>query len=194
MNKNADYAIALHVRKVEEGEIIDEGASKFYGSPTLPECLMDAYPDDSVFLAQIRLADIKDMDSENRLPHEGYLYFFLDAEMYPSYDLYVLVDHILEEPKYIVDDYNEYAPIEGLTDTYVITFEKVDGNYNGTKLLGSPSDYIDEYDDKPPLLLQYDPYEFDVPFLASLDGYAYVFMGEKEENKFVDATFEVSYS
>ena len=41
---------------------------------------------------------------------------------------------------------------------------------------------------------QYDPYEFDVPFLSSLDGYAYVFMGEKEENKFVDATFEVSYS
>ena len=194
MNKNADYAIALHVRKVEEGEIIDEGASKFFGSPTLPECLMDAYPDDSVFLAQIRLADIKDMDPENRLPHEGYLYFFLDAEMYPSYDLYALVDHILEEPKYIVDDYNEYGPVEGLTDTYVITFEKVDGNYNGTKLLGSPSDYIDEYDDKPPLLLQYDPYEFDVPFLASLDGYAYVFMGEKEENKFVDATFEVSYS
>ena len=194
MNKNADYAIALHVRKVMPGEVIDEGASKFFGSPTLPECLMDAYPDDSVFLAQIRLADIKDMDPENRLPHEGYLYFFLDAEMYPSYDLYALVDHILEEPKYIVDDYNEYAPIEGLTDTYVITFEKVDGNYNGTKLLGSPSDYIDEYDDKPPLLLQYDPYEFDVPFLASLDGYAYVFMGEKEENKFVDATFEVSYS
>ena len=194
MNKNADYAIALHVRKVEEGEVIDEGASKFFGSPTLPECLMDAYPDDSVFLAQIRLADIKDMDPENRLPHEGYLYFFLDAEMYPSYDLYALVDHILEEPKYIVDDYNEYGPVEGLTDTYVITFEKVDGSYNGTKLLGSPSDYIDEYDDKPPLLLQYDPYEFDVPFLASLDGYAYVFMGEKEENKFVDATFEVSYS
>ena len=194
MNKNADYAIALHVRKVEEGEIIDEGASKFFGSPTLPECLMDAYPDDSVFLAQIRLADIKDMDPENRLPHEGYLYFFLDAEMYPSYDLYALVDHILEEPKYIVDDYNEYGPVEGLTDTYVITFEKVDANYNGTKLLGCPSDYIDEYDDKPPLLLQYDPYEFDVPFLASLDGYAYVFMGEKEENKFVDATFEVSYS
>ena len=91
-------------------------------------------------------------------------------EMYPSYDLYALVDYVNEEPKFIVDDYNECGPIEGLTDTYVITFEKVDGSYNGTKLLGSPSDYIDEYDDKPPLLLQYDPYEFDVPFLAFLDG------------------------
>ena len=193
MNKNADYAIALHVRKVMPGEVIDEGASKFFGSPTLPECLMDAYPDDSVFLAQIRLADIKDMDPENRLPHEGYLYFFLDAEMYPSYDLYALVDHILEEPKYIIDDYNKFGPIEGLTDAYVITFEKVDANYNGTKLLGYPSDYIDEYDDKPPLLLQYDPYEFDIPFLASLDGYAYFFFGD-EEDKFYHAKFEVSYS
>ena len=192
MNKNVDYAIALHVRKVMPGEEIDESCSKFFGKPTLPECLMNEYPDDSAFIAQIRLSDIKDLDPENRLPHEGYLYFFLDAEMYPSYDLYALVDYVNEEPKFIVDDYNECGPIEGLTDTYVITFEKVDGSYNGTKLLGSPSDYIDEYDDKPPLLLQYDPYEFDVPFLAFLDGYAYFFMGE--EDKFYHAKFEVSYS
>lgn len=192
MNKNADYAIALHVRKVMPGEEIDESCSKFFGKPTLPECLMNEYPDDSAFIAQIRLSDIKDLDPENRLPHEGYLYFFLDAEMYPSYDLYALVDYVNEEPKFIVDDYNECGPIEGLTDTYVITFEKVDGSYKGTKLLGSPSDYIDEYDDKPPLLLQYDPYEFDVPFLAFLDGYAYFFMGE--EDKFYHAKFEVSYS
>ena len=88
--KNADYAIAMKVRKVEPGEEIDEGCSKFFGSPCLPTA-DDPYPDDGVFFAQIRCEDLGDLDPECRLPHEGYLYFFLDAEMYPSDDLYMMV-------------------------------------------------------------------------------------------------------
>ena len=191
MKKNADYAIALKVRKVMPGEEIDEGCSKFFGSPTVPESLKNPYPDDGVFFAQIRCEDLKDLDPECRLPHEGYLYFFLDAEMYPSDDLYMMVDHTLEEPKYIIDGYNEECNIKGLTDTYVITFEKVDAGYDGTKLLGYPNNDVDDNGDRGGLLLQYDPLEFDVPFLSTCDGYAFVFFGDSEENKFSGADYVV---
>ena len=189
--KNADYAIAMKVRKVEPGEEIDEGCSKFFGSPTVPESLKDPYPDDGVFFAQIRCEDLGDLDPECRLPHEGYLYFFLDAEMYPSDDLYMMVNHTLEEPKYILDDYNEECNIKGLTDTYIITFEKVDAGYEGTKLLGYPSNDVDDSDDRSGLLLQYDPLDFDVPFLSTLDGYAFVFFGDDEEDKFSGVDYVV---
>ena len=102
MKKNADYAIALKVRKIMPGEKIDESCSKFYGAPTLPESLLNNYPDDCVFFLQINCEELKDLDPDNRLPHEGYLYFFLDAEMYPCDDLYIFVDYTLEEPKYTV--------------------------------------------------------------------------------------------
>ena len=188
--KNADYAIAMKVKKVEPGEEIDEGCSKFFGSPCLPTA-EDPYPDDGVFFAQIRCEDLADLDPECRLPHEGYLYFFLDAEMYPSDDLYMMVKHTLEEPKYVIDDYNEECNIEGLTDTYVITFEKVDAGYDGTKLLGYPSNDVDDNGDRGGLLLQYDPLDFDVPFLSTCDGYAFVFFGDSEENKFSGADYVV---
>ena len=190
LRKNADYAVAMKVRKVEPGEKIDEGCSKFFGSPCLPTA-DDPYPDDGVFFAQIRCEDLRDLDPECRLPHEGYLYFFLDAEMYPSDDLYMMVNHTLEEPKYILDDYNEECNIKGLTDTYVITFEKVDAGYSGTKLLGYPSNDVDDNGDRGGLLLQYDPLEFDVPFLSTCDGYAFVFFGDGEENKFSGADYVV---
>ncbi len=193
MKKNADYAIALKVRKVLPGEKIDEKCSKFFGKPCLPESLKDdPYPDDGVFFVQINCAELKDLDPENRLPHEGYLYFFLDAEMYPGNDLYMYIHHCLEEPKYVIDDYNLNSPIpEGLNDAYIITFEKVDAGYEGTKLLGYPSNNVDDNNDRNGLLLQYDPLEFDVPFLATLDGYAFVFFGDNEENKLSGADYVV---
>ena len=62
MKKNADYAIALKVRKVKPGEIIDESCSKFFGKPCLPESIKDPYPDDGVFFAQINCEELKDLD------------------------------------------------------------------------------------------------------------------------------------
>ena len=189
--KNADYSIAMKVRKVEPGEEIDEGCSKFFGMPCLPDSIQDPYPDDGVFFAQIRCEDIKDLDPDCRLPHEGYLYFFLDAEMYPSDQLHMMVDYSPEEPTYIIDDYNENCNIKGLTDTYVITFEKVDAGYEGTKLLGYPSNDVDDSDDRTGLILQYDPLDFDVPFLSMLDGYAFVFFGDDDEDKFSGVDYVV---
>lgn len=189
--KNADYAIAMKVRKVEPGEVIDETCSRFFGHPSLPESLKEPYPDDGVFFAQIKCEDIKDLDPEGRLPHEGYLYFFLDAEMYPSDQLHMMVDHCTDELKYVIDDYNEASNIKGLSDLYVITFEKVEADYDGTKLLGCPSNDVDDSDERSGLLLQYDPLDFDVPFLTSLDGYAFVFFGDNENNKFFGVDYVV---
>ncbi len=186
LSKNADYAIAMKVRKVKKDEEIDEGCSKFFGRPCLPESIQEPYPDDGVFFAQIRCEDIKDLDPECRLPHEGYLYFFLDAEMYPSDQLHMMVDYSLEEPEYVIVDYNENCNIKGLTDTYVINFEKVDADYDGTKLLGHPSNDVDDSGDRTGLLLQYDPLDFDVPFLSNLDGYAFVFFGENDKFRGLD--------
>lgn len=189
--KNADYAIAMKVRKVQPDEKIDPSCSKFFGAPCLPESMSEPYPDDGVFFAQIRCSDIMDLDPECRLPHEGYLYFFLDAEMYPSNDLYMMVDYTTDEPAIVIDDYNECCNIKGLTDTYVITFEKVDAGYEGTKLLGYPSNDVDDSDDRCGLLLQYDPLDFDVPFLSTLDGYAFVFFGDDDEDKFSGVDYVV---
>ena len=86
---------------------------------------------------------------------------------------------------------NECCNIKGLTDTYVITFEKVDAGYEGTKLLGYPSNDVDDSDDRCGLLLQYDPLDFDVPFLSTLDGYAFVFFGDDDEDKFSGVDYVV---
>lgn len=187
MNKNSDYAIALKVRKVSVGEVMDDGCSKFYGNPTLPEKLLNKYPENYFFFLQIKCEDLKGLDSENRLPHKGYLYFFID-----TFDLTISVDYALEEPKYLVDDFNVMEEFGNeLTTAYVIEFEVVDKYYTGTKLLGYPSNYVDEYDDKMGMLLQYDPLDFDVSFLNTCDGYAFVFFGKTEKTKFKKATFEV---
>ena len=192
MPKNADYAIALKVRRVEPNEEIDEMCSKFFGAPGLPRHMIDRYPDDAVFFAQICCSDLKELDPDNRLPHDGYLYFFLDAKMHPSEQLFMTVDHTYEEPTQVIDDYNLESPIsEGLNDSYVITFEKVDADYDGTKLLGHPSNDVDDGDDRGELLLQYDPLDFDVPFLSSIDGYAFVFFGKTMENRYDGADFVV---
>ena len=63
--------------KRAEGEY-DVGASKMFGDPVLTEELYESLPPTAMFLMQIRLEDIKDLDEENLLPHEGYLYFFFD--------------------------------------------------------------------------------------------------------------------
>ena len=187
------YSIAISVEKAE-GEY-DLGQSKFFGSPVIPNEWKERFHDDIVFFAQIRLADIAELDYDNRLPHTGYLYFFLDAEMYPSDRLDMWVEYYPGEPDTVIDDFNTMSPIpDGLQDDWLITFRYADADEDGTKLFGVPSGVINENDDKPDLILQYDPLDFDgVPFLASLDGYAYVFFGEDETN-FDDVTYTVERS
>ena len=172
------YAVSMTVEKSDGKH--DLAQSKFFGAPTVPSAWKDRFHDDIIFLAQIRLADIAELDYDNRLPHTGYLYFFLDAEMYPSDQLYVWVEYYPDEPDTVIDNFNVESPVsDGLNDDWLITFHYAEPSADGTKLLGVPSGVINENGGNSTLLLQYDPLDFDgVPFLNNLDGYAYVFYDE----------------
>ncbi len=51
--------------------------SKFFGDPVVPYGWQEMFSDDVIFFAQIKLSDIALLDTENKLHHTGYLYFFL---------------------------------------------------------------------------------------------------------------------
>ena len=67
-------AIKITVKKAPEG--YDLGASKFFGTPTVPPAWGGDFYDDEIYFCQIKLSDIAELDRENRLPHTGYLYIF----------------------------------------------------------------------------------------------------------------------
>ena len=64
-------AIKITAKKAPEG--YDLGASKFFGTPTVPLSWNDDFDDDEIFFCQIKLSDIAQLDTENRLPHTGTL-------------------------------------------------------------------------------------------------------------------------
>ncbi|MBQ4066753.1 MAG: hypothetical protein IJD22_03810, partial [Clostridia bacterium] len=70
--KESNNAIAITVKEAPEG--YDLGASKFFGTPTIPKEWAEDFDDDEMFFCQIRLSDIAELDTDNRLPHSGYLY------------------------------------------------------------------------------------------------------------------------
>ena len=72
-------AIGMRVRRAEITD--DPGVSKFFGDPTVPNAWCDNWPDDVIFFCQLRLDDIAALDKEDRLPHKGYLYIFLDGKI-----------------------------------------------------------------------------------------------------------------
>ena len=53
-------AIRLKIKKAE-GDY-DLGASKFLGNPVMPESWINKFDSNTIFLLQIRLSDIKDLD------------------------------------------------------------------------------------------------------------------------------------
>ena len=98
-------AIGIKVKKAE-GEH-DLGASKFFGTPTLPSGMAEAFKDTEIFFCQIRCRDIAEAgliaENDERIPRSGYLYVFLDTAEYP-YRARVL--HCVEEPAIAMDDFN----------------------------------------------------------------------------------------
>lgn len=164
-------AIGIKIRKAEKSD--DLGTSKFFGSPTVPGKWVDLFSDDIIFFAQIRLADIAELDTENNLPHTGYLYLFLDVEMYPYQ---VMAYYYDGEPDTVIDDFNEYEPqFAHLNEAWIMSFESADENADGIRLFGVPSSGIECENE---LLMQFDPLEGDTGFLSDIDGYAYFFFGE----------------
>ena len=62
-------AIKITAKKAPVG--YDLGASKFFGTPTVPIAWDGDFYDDELFFCQIRLSDIAELDKDNKLPHTG---------------------------------------------------------------------------------------------------------------------------
>ena len=168
-------AIRIVAKKAPEG--YDLASSKFFGTPTVPLAWNGDFYDDEIFFCQIRLSDIAELDRENRLPHTGYLYFFIGTED-GHYHLNAGVRYYDGEPELAIDDFNaSVEEYERYTDAYLMEFGEVDESEICTKLFGFPSDW--NYADEPPrLLMQYDPFDNDMEFLDFMDGFLYFFFGE----------------
>ncbi len=171
-------AIKIHLSKAPE--TYDFGASKFFGDPTIPAEWQDRFAEDIVFLGQIQLSDIAAYDPENRLPHKGYLYFFLDTECYP-YDVWV--DYYAGEPNMLLQEFNQAIPeFEHLSQAFLMSFAICDADEDGTRLFGNPSSgYEPDEESDEQLLLQFDPLEVATGFLEEVDGYAYIFYDTKRD-------------
>lgn len=164
-------AIGIKIKKADGKH--DLCASKFFGVPTVPSELQDKFSEDVIFFAQIRLSDIAELDTENKLPHTGYLYLFLDIEMYPYQAMAYYYDG---EPTVVIDDFNEIEPqFAHLNEDWIMSFESVDDTFDGTRLFGVPSS---DYETNEELLLQFDPLDENIGFLDNIDGYAYFFFGK----------------
>jgi len=164
-------AIGIKIKKADGKH--DLSASKFFGAPVIPAKWLESFSDDVIFFAQIRLSDIAELDTDNKLPHTGYLYLFLDIEMYPYQAMAYYYDG---EPNVVIDDFNEAEPrFAHLNEDWLMSFEPVDEDFDGIRLFGIPSSGY-ETDDE--LLLQFDPLAENTGFLDNIDGYAYFFFGE----------------
>jgi len=183
-------AIQIKVEKAMEG--YDLGASKFFGTPTIPALWQEDFDEDEIFLCQIRLSDIAHLDKEGRLPHQGYLYVFLHTEN-GNYGLRADVRYFEGQPNVALEDFN--AVVEGFeqyVEAYLMTFEETPDDTDGTRLFGEPLDW--PYDETPPkLLMQFDPLDSDMFFLDAIDGYVYLFFGD-DSKAFEDVTLKMMYS
>ena len=183
-------AIGIKVKKAEG--IYDLGASKFFGTPTVPSAWEGDFYEDEIFFCQIRLSDIAELDRENRLPHTGYLYIFLETDE-GSYHLKANVRYYDGEPELAIDDFN--TAVEGYehyNDEYLMEFFEVDGDETCTRLFGVPCDWS-YADESPELLMQYDPLDSKMGFLDSVDGYLYLFFSENERD-FNNVNLHLEYS
>ncbi len=168
---------SIRIRVHKAGENADPGASKFFGDPTIPSAWEDKFAEHIVFIAQIRLADIAHLDTENRLPHKGYLYFFLDSEMYPYYPM---MEYYEGEPDMLLEEFNALDhEFSHLTESWEMEFFPGDEDPSGIRLFGEPAMDIGETG---ALLLQYDPLVGDLGFMDNIDGYVYFLFGEDEKD------------
>ncbi|MCI6008387.1 hypothetical protein ACTQ3M_03660 [Oscillospiraceae bacterium LCP25S3_E10] len=176
-------AIGIKVTKADGN--YDLGASKFFGAPVIPGEWQNIFSDTEMFFCQIKCDDIALLDVENRLPHKGYLYVFLDIKSYPFKPR---VLYYSGQPTIVVDDFNKDVPgAEHLTNEWLMSFEPADEAGDGIRLLGVPTDW-NYAEPAPDVFMQYDPLEADMGFQDSVDGYVYLLFGEKS-NDLGDITY-----
>lgn len=174
-------AKAIGIRVTAAEGDYDLAASKFFGSPTVPGEWADDFDEDVLFLCQFRLADLAALDTEDRLPHTGYLYIFLDTAE-GDYHLQPDVRYYPGEPDTVLEDFNgSVTDYERFREPWLMSFEEVDEDETCTRLFGVPSDW--NYEDEPPrLLMQFDPLDSDMGFLDHLDGFLYFVTGETDRD------------
>ena len=170
---------SIGIRLTRAKKSYDLGASKFFGAPTVPRAWDGEFFEDEIFLCQIRLSDIAELDRENRLPHTGYLSVFLSTG---TDELVPIVRYFDGEPELALSDFNKQVEgFESFNDAYLAEFFSAEEDYDGTRLFGIPSGWC--YDEEPPsLLLQYDPLDNETGFLDYMDGYLYLFFGEDTDD------------
>ena len=179
-------AIRIKLQKAERG--YDPSASHFFGSLAIPGKWRDEMHDEMIFIGQIRLTDIADLDEENRLPHTGMLYFFLDVENSSAEEPAEAVVRWYDgEPNAILDDVNVDSPFpETMDEAFMMEFEPCEPDAAGMKLFGEPSGLQEGHGR---LLLQYDPSDLpEVSFLQTAERCACFMFGE-DESRLEDVTY-----
>lgn len=173
---NMNNAIGITVIKATNQD--DLGASKFFGAPVIPSKWENIFAEDELFLCQIRLSEISELDIDDKLPHTGYLYIFLHMDSYP-YQPHIL--YYDGEPDMVIDDFNDAFDeyING-DDAWLMNFAEVEDDAEGIKLFGIPANWDNE-DEAPRLLLQYDPLASDMSFANHIDGFIYFFYPDDSE-------------
>lgn len=176
-------AIGIKIKKAE-GDTAER--SKFFGAPTVPITWFDQYGDNEIFFCQINLEDIVELDKENRLPHWGYLYVFLDTSNGERH-LKPVVRYSPDEPSVVISDFNESVKGFEYTEEWLMEFYEVGDSEDCTRLLGVPSNR--SYEEASPLLMQFDPSDNDMGFLSDIDGFMYLFFGE-DRKRFTDVSLK----
>ncbi len=163
-------AYKISIKTKYPGVTLDYEGSRFFGSPLVPAGWEDKFSPDVMFFGQIRLSDIAALDKEQKLPHTGYLYIFLDIGVYPYVPIIEYYDGV---PDTIIDGFNECFDISGVNKSYEMVF--TDGKDDGCFLFG---EYDGELDPRGDVLLRYDPLEIEDGLLSGIDGYLYFMFGE----------------
>lgn len=141
------YGILMKIRKGCGDHFI--GASKFFGAPLIPENIKDKVRG-LIFLCQIKLEDIAELDPDNLLPHSGYLYFFVDKKQSkPS----PVVLYTNKQPDTALIAYNAGKSNADIDADWPIIFEKCGEYDDGLRLLGKTK--VSKFCEKK-VLLQYD--------------------------------------
>lgn len=184
---------AIGIRFVPFLEDSKNHPSRFFGPLICPEEIFNQV-DDLLFLGMIHLPEIAELDKENRLPHKGYLYFFMDVEEgYRRMMPYVFYSE--KEPELCCDDFNEpFIEEYGKVHRPIgIEFYETDADASGCKLFGEPYDWNYADPPKTKLLLTISHMDEELNFLPQLDGFTYIFFGE-EGNEFEGAYAFYEYS
>ena len=161
-------AIGIQVREPQMGDMMLD--SRFFGDPIIPDEWAEDFGEDILFFCQIRMSDIAEYDVDNVLPHTGYLYIFLDFSN-GSYYIQPIVRYYDGEPNMRLKNYNcdIVESLSNYTYPWIMTFESVDEDAKGMKLLGVPSEWKKE-EPAPNLFMQFDPFASEMEFLDWLDG------------------------